>query len=147
METLKAVKRYIKSNGLDTKGRKELNVLSRYYLYAYLRSELSMTYQSIGDLFNKSHDSVLKGIREHKKLIEGPNKVHYLATVSSAAVNFPLESALFITTPKSGTKMIEVSGEALKKLKIIKDSMKSTSVTYSGAVEYLIKNTIIIEKT
>lgn len=141
--TIDEIKKYVNKYGLNTKRRGEVEVLNRYYLYAYLKANTKWSLEKIGKVFNRNHTSVLHGLREHNKLMNGPNKVHYMVIVAEATLIFPIDRSITLPSPNSGERLIPVKGENLARLKLIKDSL-GPRATYEDAVNYLIKNTIII---
>lgn len=60
---------YIKENNLTINNRKRELVYKRFYFYNLLRLQ-GMTYQEIGNIFNKDHASILHGIKTHKIFTE-----------------------------------------------------------------------------
>lgn len=69
VNNLKEVEDLIKELELDTPCRSRENAYSRFVIYSHLRNS-GFTYQKIGDLFNRKHDTVLKGVRKYNELNE-----------------------------------------------------------------------------
>lgn len=143
---MEQIKNYIKNNGLASKKSNESKILTRYYMYAYLKSKKDMSYAAIGRMFGgKSHSSVMSGVRKHNELLTGANRVFYMSTVAATAMKFPLDGMgkIELATTNSNEKRVKVTGNDLKRLSMIKKSLGGNA-TYEDAVSYLIKSCIII---
>lgn len=76
-DPLHAIKKYVEENKLNTVARIRGRVHERAYLYNYMRSKYKkMSYESIGNVFNRNHASVLNGIATHKSLVDTKDSVY-----------------------------------------------------------------------
>jgi len=60
------IKQLIERDALASKSQKQKHVHQRHYLFYLLRDRVGMTLESIGELFNRDHSTVIHGINTYK---------------------------------------------------------------------------------
>lgn len=60
------IKQLIEQDDLASKSQKQKHVHRRHYLFYLLRERVGMTLESIGELFNRDHATVIHGINIYK---------------------------------------------------------------------------------
>lgn len=141
---MEEIEAYIKQHDLAKKTRKTWYVLNRYYLYTYIKKKYGKTISltRIGEMFGgMDHASVLYGIKKHYELIEPINLIGYMSEVSETAATFPMDNLEEVDLNKIDphNRQINVRGDSLKKLKVIKKMLGAS--TYDETVAKLINNT------
>ena len=66
-DLIKNVEYFIQKDGLKRKSRERKYIHKRIFFYYTLRNA-GLTYQRIGDMFNRHHATVLHGIKTYKNL-------------------------------------------------------------------------------
>ena len=75
---MKEIKRLIE--GMNITSRKREYLYPRFYLMNHIRKEFGISYESIGNLFNKDHATVLNAIKGHNDLQETKDNEYKLLT-------------------------------------------------------------------
>ena len=60
------IKQLIERDGLASESQKQKHVHQRHYLFYLLKERVGMTLESIGELFNRDHATVIHGIKMYK---------------------------------------------------------------------------------
>lgn len=101
--SMETVERYIEEHRLNSKSRRRDIAYARFYLYAYIRFNVGMSYSDIGEMFSwvnnhteestpKDHASVLYGIRQHNSWIEDKDEM-YLEVCKDLFFKFPFKNS------------------------------------------------------
>lgn len=60
------IKQLIERDNLSSGSQKQKHVHQRHYLFYLLKDRVGMTLESIGELFNRDHATVIHGIKTYK---------------------------------------------------------------------------------
>ncbi len=78
-EKIKAIEAIIERDGLHTPNRKQVNNMRRRYLMTELKS-MHMPLERIGDMFNRTHATVIHNIKQHHWSIESGD-LYYITVI------------------------------------------------------------------
>jgi hypothetical protein len=74
MASVKQLITIAEENKLARKCRKQDVVYKRYYLFSELRKELTL--ESIGNMFNLNHSTILHGLNQHDKYMKMNDRIY-----------------------------------------------------------------------
>jgi hypothetical protein len=74
MASVKQLITIAEENKLARKCRKQDVVYKRYYLFSELRKELTL--ESIGNMFNLNHSTILHGLKQHDKYMKMNDRIY-----------------------------------------------------------------------